>query len=108
MVRFKTGGSIILVASLAAHVYIPGLKILPYSITKAGVVQMTRGLACDFAQDGIRVNSISPGFFNTPYVATAAPREISPAHLRAALSGCRRRSWTRTPRSAPRCRSATR
>lgn len=40
-----------------------------YSATKAGVMGMTLPIAREFAQFGIRVNSIAPGIFRTPMVA---------------------------------------
>mmetsp|Transcript_20934 Transcript_20934/g.53007 ORF Transcript_20934/g.53007 Transcript_20934/m.53007 type:complete len:269 (-) Transcript_20934:659-1465(-) len=36
-----------------------------YSVSKAGLRQMTRALALEMVQDGIRVNAISPGYFRT-------------------------------------------
>ena len=39
--------------------------ILPYSISKAGIVQMTKALALEWARHGIRVNAIAPGYFET-------------------------------------------
>ncbi len=39
---------------------------LPYSTAKGGLVNMTRCLAADLAQKGIRVNAIAPGFIDTP------------------------------------------
>lgn len=57
------GGAIINIASLAAHRGWPGAVI--YGMSKHGVLAMTRSLAAEWAGDGIRVNSISPGFFMT-------------------------------------------
>ncbi|MGO8748982.1 MAG: SDR family NAD(P)-dependent oxidoreductase [Thermoguttaceae bacterium] len=39
-----------------------------YSATKGGQIAMTRGMALDFARDGIRVNAICPGWVETPLV----------------------------------------
>lgn len=39
---------------------------LPYSVSKAGVAQMTRQLAVDLGPRGIRVNAIAPGVIDTP------------------------------------------
>lgn len=40
-------------------------KMLPYSISKAALEHMTRALARDVAKDGITLNLIAPGYFNT-------------------------------------------
>lgn len=58
-----TGGSIVNVASLAAHRGWPGAVV--YGMSKHGVVALTKGLASEWAAEGIRVNAISPGFFMT-------------------------------------------
>ncbi|KAI0360280.1 NAD-P-binding protein [Trametes cingulata] len=65
MNRFGGGGSIMLIASIAGHVTVP-VKTISYDVTKSGVLQMARTMACELAPKGIRVNSISPGFFDTP------------------------------------------
>lgn len=58
-----SGGSIINVASITGHRGMLGTA--PYCIAKAGVLHLTRQLAWSLARHGIRVNSISPGYFET-------------------------------------------
>ena len=58
-----TGGSIINIASITGHRGMFG--VAPYSISKAGVLHLTRQLAWSLARYDIRVNSISPGYFET-------------------------------------------
>jgi len=38
----------------------------PYAMSKAAMIQLTRNLACEWAQDNIRVNSVAPWYINTP------------------------------------------
>jgi len=56
-------GSIVNVASILGSQ--PSKGTAPYSISKAGVLQMTRSLALEWARYNIRVNSISPGYIET-------------------------------------------
>jgi len=63
MVRHERGGSIINIASMLAERTIG--QNVPYAASKAGLVQMTRALAFEFARYGIRVNAISPGYVET-------------------------------------------
>ena len=55
------GGSIINIASVSAHV--PLSRVVSYSAAKAAVLSVTQFLAREWAQAGVRVNSITPGFF---------------------------------------------
>lgn len=61
MIEKKTGGSIINISSASSEV--PLSKVFTYGISKAGVNNMTRFLAREWAPHGIRVNALLPGFF---------------------------------------------
>jgi NAD(P)-dependent dehydrogenase (short-subunit alcohol dehydrogenase family) len=59
------GGSIVTVSSANATVGRPGMG--QYDATKNAVLALTRSMACDHADQGVRVNAISPGPTLTPY-----------------------------------------
>jgi gluconate 5-dehydrogenase len=59
----RRAGSIINIDSL--NTYAPLKGVTPYAISKAGVSMMTRGMATEWGQHGVRVNAIAPGFFPT-------------------------------------------
>jgi len=60
----RGSGSIVNIASLAAH---RGFQLSAlYTMSKHGVLALTRTLAAEWATRGVRVNAISPGFFMTP------------------------------------------
>lgn len=60
------GGSIVNIASITGHRGMKGTSF--YNVSKAGVLHLTRQLAVELARYGIRVNSLSPGFFATDLV----------------------------------------
>ena len=54
---------------MSAHIVNTPQKQAAYNTSKAGVLHLTRSLAAEWAEQGIRVNSISPGYTKTPLVA---------------------------------------
>lgn len=64
----KLGGRIINISSMAAYHYDGGAASL-YSVTKAGLSRMTEVLAVEWARQGINVNAIAPGFFDSEMTA---------------------------------------
>lgn len=65
-------GKIINTASMSAHIVNRPQNQVGYNTSKAGVVHLTRSLAAEWANRGVRVNSISPGYMQTPLVEAVA------------------------------------
>lgn len=65
----KARGAVVNIASMHA---IFGAPLSPaYAASKAGVVQLTKSFAVAWAEDGIRVNAIAPGWIETPMTVPA-------------------------------------
>lgn len=62
------GGAIINIASIVALRAEPK-PMLAYAVSKAGVLALTREIAIQYAQKGIRVNAVSPGLMKTPRIS---------------------------------------
>src|SRR3712207_9459603 len=72
------GGSIINTSSVQASS--PSPELLDYAMTKAGIVNFTRGLSQIDAGDGIRANSVAPGPIVTPLIPATMTEEKTSSH----------------------------
>ncbi|MGK7953331.1 MAG: SDR family NAD(P)-dependent oxidoreductase [Xenococcaceae cyanobacterium] len=55
-------GSIIMTSSIAGNIGIPGLA--PYAASKGGINQLVRTMGVEWAQRGVRVNAVAPGYID--------------------------------------------
>lgn len=69
------GGAIVNMASILGSVGFA--RSVAYVSAKHGVVGMTRTAAIEYAPHGIRVNSVGPGFIETPLLAAASPEIVA-------------------------------
>ena len=84
----KKGGSIVNTASMRSFM---GAAITPaYSASKGGVMQLTKSLAIAYADDGIRVNAIAPGWVAT---ALTKPLRDNPEANRAVIERTPMKRW---------------
>ncbi len=61
----RPGGGVV-VNNSSVHEIIPKPKYLPYSVSKGGMENLTKTLALEYADRGIRVNAVGPGAIVTP------------------------------------------
>ena len=69
------GGAIVNMASILGSVGFA--RSVAYVSAKHGVVGMTKTAALEYAPHGIRVNSVGPGFIETPLLAAASPEIVA-------------------------------
>lgn len=63
MVEQEEGGAIVNIASILGE-RVAG-RVAPYAISKAGLIQMTKALALEWARHKVRVNALAPGYIIT-------------------------------------------
>jgi 3-oxoacyl-[acyl-carrier protein] reductase len=74
--RMQSGGRIVTVSSRAA---IGGTGFAHYVASKAGVIGLTRAMAMELRPRGIAVNSVAPGFTDTPMTRAMPPDQYRAA-----------------------------
>ncbi len=62
----RQGGGGVIVNNSSVHEVIPRPKYVAYSVSKAGMAGLTKTLALEYADRGIRVNAVGPGAIATP------------------------------------------
>ena len=70
------GGSIVNVSSVQALA--SQQNVLAYTVSKHGLIGLTRSMAMDFAKDNIRANAVCPGTVDTPMLEWAASLDPNP------------------------------
>jgi NAD(P)-dependent dehydrogenase (short-subunit alcohol dehydrogenase family) len=73
----QASGSIVNVSSISGVVGLP--QQAAYCASKGAIVQMTRQLAVEYADRGIRVNSVAPGAIDTPFLTRHLQAQEDPA-----------------------------
>ena len=72
----QESGSIINLASMEGLIGSQGTSA--YNASKGGVVLLTRNMAIDYGPKGIRVNSVCPGFIDTPMIGMLSTEALEP------------------------------
>ena len=72
--RERRSGAIVNVASISGKEGNPNM--IPYSVSKAGVICLTKALAKEVIGDGLRVNCVAPGVIETPLLDQLQPEAI--------------------------------
>ncbi|MEO7005747.1 MAG: SDR family oxidoreductase [Terrimesophilobacter sp.] len=82
--RRSPSAAIVNTGSIAATAGLPERAL--YSATKGAVHALTRAMAADHLREGIRVNCVSPGTADTPWIGRLLEKSADPAAERAALN----------------------
>ena len=82
--RTSPSAAIVNTSSISATAGLPERAL--YSASKGAVLSLTRAMAADHLREGIRVNCVSPGTADTPWIGRLLERADDPAAERAALN----------------------
>jgi 3-oxoacyl-[acyl-carrier protein] reductase len=72
--RERRSGAVVNVASISGKEGNPNM--IPYSVSKAGVICLTKALAKEVIDDGVRVNCVAPAVIETPLLDQLQPEAI--------------------------------
>ena len=80
----RPGGGVV-VNNSSVHEIIPKPQYLPYSVSKGGMENLTKTLALEYADRGIRVNAVGPGAIVTPinmsWINDPVAKEVVESHI---------------------------
>ena len=76
IIRQSGGGTIVNVSSVQALA--SQQNVLAYTVSKHGLLGLTRSMAMDFAKENVRVNAVCPGTVDTPMLKWAASLDPNP------------------------------
>jgi NAD(P)-dependent dehydrogenase (short-subunit alcohol dehydrogenase family) len=82
--RSSDAGPIVNIGSIAATAGLPSRAL--YSASKGAVLALTRAMAADHIREGIRVNCVSPGTADTPWVSRLLESSVDPTGERTLLN----------------------
>lgn len=72
-------GSIVNISSMSGVIVNTPIEQCNYNASKAGVIQLTKSLACEWAKRGVRVNTVAPAYIRTPITAHRFDNPDDPA-----------------------------
>lgn len=75
MMEYQDGGRIVNIGSMLSHYGVHNVAI--YGAAKGGVSQLTKTFSVEWAEYGIRVNQVSPGYIATPFVDLSLPENLN-------------------------------
>ncbi|MCJ2180850.1 SDR family NAD(P)-dependent oxidoreductase [Novosphingobium album (ex Hu et al. 2023)] len=78
-------GRVVNLSAIGAQTGAPDMAL--YTASKGGVIAMTRSLAVELGRKGITVNSVSPGFIDTPMARRAIDGDLFPVPYEQILQG---------------------
>ena len=82
--RRSPAAAVVNTSSIAATAGLPQRAL--YSASKGAVLSLTRAMAADHLREGIRVNCVSPGTADTPWIGRLLEKSENPVAERAALN----------------------
>ncbi|EEF26603.1 tropinone reductase, putative [Ricinus communis] len=74
LLKASGNGSIVFISSVAGVVALPMISV--YAATKGAINQLTKNLACEWAKDNIRTNTVAPGGTKTTITHQPDPRVL--------------------------------
>lgn len=98
MIQQGTGGSVLVIASIASHRSLPDQPASVYVMTKYAVRGLVKQVAVELGKYGIRVNSISPGYVQTKLALDiATPEKLEKWNAASALGRMERPDELKSP-----------